>query len=100
MSSHRMLMRSPIQRHFACEIEVVFELENVATITQMHIPSSNDLAKGVAFFLSRGIELAHHARFFRKFFGRTMEEKKNTTFEKSCDGSAKQLSIQPHVKHA
>ena len=48
------------------------------------------LDKGVAFFLSCSIELAHHARFFRNFFGRTMEETLHTTFEKSCDGSAKQ----------
>ena len=52
--------------------------------------SSNTLDKGVAFFLRPSIELPHHARFFRIFFGRTMEETLLTTFERSCDGSADQ----------
>jgi hypothetical protein len=54
---------SPITSRFA-----------VASNTQNDIPSSNALDKGVAFFLSGDIDLAHHAWFFRIFFGRTMEE--------------------------
>jgi hypothetical protein len=62
--------------------------DSVAANTQQRVVPSNVLDKGVAFFLSCSIELPHHARFFRNFFGRTMEEMRNTTFEKSCDGSA------------
>jgi hypothetical protein len=64
---------------------------DVATNPQHVIPSSNELDKGVAFFLSRSIELAHHARFFRNFFRENDGKMKKTTFEKSCDGSAKLL---------
>ena len=41
----------------------------VAANTQPRIAPSNVLDKGVAFFLSSSIELAHHAQFFRNFSG-------------------------------